>query len=54
MRPAIGLNKTSQAFGKKTIAPATAAATPKVSVRYGSSNRPGTVANDPVATEPME
>ncbi|BBG02678.1 hypothetical protein C8E95_1027 [Pseudonocardia autotrophica] len=42
---------TSHAFGTNTISPATAAATPSVSVRYGSS-RPGTVPNVPVAMLP--
>ena len=53
IRPAIGFSTTSHAFGTNTINPATTAATPSVSVRYGSSSRPGTVPNVPVATLPI-
>ena len=52
IRPAIGLRITSHAFGRNTIIPATSAAMPRLSVRYGSSIRPGTVPNAPVATDP--
>ena len=52
MRPAIGLSTTSQAFGRNTIIPAHSAAIPRLSVRKGSSIRPGTVPNAPVATDP--
>ncbi len=52
IRPATGLSSTSHAFGRKTTTPAARAAMPTSSVRYGSSIRPGTVPNAPVATEP--
>ena len=52
MRPAIGLRTTSQALGSSTMSPAASAAMPRLSVRYGSSIRPGTVPKAPVATEP--
>ena len=52
MRPAIGFSTTSQALGSSTIRPAARAAMPRLSVRYGSSIRPGTVPKAPVATDP--
>jgi hypothetical protein len=52
IRPATGLNTTSHALGSSTSRPATDADTASVSVRYGSSSRPGTVPNAPVASEP--
>ncbi len=53
IRPAIGFSTTSHAFGANTMTPATAAVMPRVSVRNGSSIRPGTVPKVPVATEPI-
>lgn len=51
-RPTSGLRKASQALGTNTIAPASAAPTPRVSVRYGSRSRPGRVVNVPVTSDP--
>src|SRR5690606_30006069 len=53
MRPAIGFTTTSHALGSRTSRPARPAAIPRVSVRYGSSNRPGTVPNAPVTRDPV-
>jgi hypothetical protein len=52
MRPATGLTSTSHAFGASTRSPATPAAMPSVSVRYGSRSRPGTVPKAPVTSDP--
>lgn len=51
-RPTNGLRTTSHAFGRKTTAPASAAPTPSVSVRYGSRRSPGSVVKVPVTSEP--
>lgn len=51
-RPATGFSSTFHAFGTNASTPATPAATPRVSVRYGSRSSPGTVENEPVTSEP--
>src|ERR1041385_8400050 len=50
IRPTTGLISTSHALGSSTSTPASPAATPSESVRYGSSSNPGTVPNAPVAS----
>lgn len=51
-RPTNGLSTASQALGTNTITPASAAPTPRVSVRYGSRSSPGRVVNVPVTSDP--